>query len=144
MDDSRIQPDWERLSSTSAGAYYRVAPNVIVAVPNPETKQSLEAARASLAAFDAIARGVGRKQSVLVLVDRVVSQDAAARRVWSTPRADETRCCQGLICSTLLARAIGSFFLGLNKATVPTRMFTDLDSAVSWAEAMAERHGGSV
>jgi hypothetical protein len=142
VEDARVQAGWERLPGTAAGAYYRIEPDLIVALPNPSLRQSAEAAEASLNALDAIARSAGRKQGVLVLIDQVASQDAGARRVWSTPRHQETRCCQGLVSSTLLARAIGSFFLGLNKAAVPTRMFADLESAAAWAREMAELHGG--
>ncbi len=142
MQDERVRPEWERLPGTAAGAYFRIGCDLVLAIPNPEYKQSVGAAEASLRLLDTIAREAGRKQGILVLVDRVASQDAAARRVWSSPRQEETRCCQGLICGTLLARAIGSFFLGLNKGTIPTRMFPSLEEATPWAREMLELHGG--
>lgn len=137
-------PDWEQLPSTEAGAYFRLEPGVVAAVPKPGFQQSPQSARASLEALDRIAHAAGRKQAVIVLVDRVASQDAAARRVWSTPRPNETRCAQALVCTTLLARAIGSFFLGLNKGVIPTRMFADLESARIWARHMAEECSGAL
>ncbi len=135
-------PNWEQLPSTDAGAYYRLEPGVIAAVPKPGYQQSPQSAQASLEALDRIAQAEGRKQAVIVLVNRVASQDAAARRVWSSPRPNETRCAHALVCNTLLARAIGSFFLGLNKAAIPTRMFADLESAQIWARQMAEECSG--
>ena len=142
MGQFEVRAEWEQLRGTEAGAYYRIAPDLVLALPKPDYKQTVAAAEASLAALDHIARKAGCKQGIVVVVDRVSSQEGAARRVWSTPRATETRYCQALVCSTLLARAIGSFFLGLNKATIPTRMFADIESATKWAEEMAEQHGG--
>ncbi len=137
-------PYWEQLPGTDAGAYYRLEPGVVVAIPKPGFQQSPQSAQASLEALDRIAQASGRKQAVIVLVDQVASQDAAARRVWSSPRPNETRSAHALVCSTLLARAIGSFFLGLNKAAIPTRMFADFESAQFWARQMAEECNGAL
>lgn len=138
-----LVPDtWQLLPSTESGSYYRIAGNVIAAVPKPGFQQSAASAQRSMDALDTIAQAGGHKLAVVVLVDRVVSQDSAARRVWSVPRPDECRCAQALVCSTLLARAIGSFFLGLSRGAVPTRMFADVESATRWAEEMLEKHGG--
>lgn len=142
MRDVEIQRDWERLPGTDSGSYYRIAPDVVLALPRAGFRQTEGAAQASLTALDRIARDAGRKQCMVVLLDRVASQDTAARRVWSSPRPGESRCAQALVCDTLLARAIGSFFLGLSKSAVPTRIFPDLDSAASWANRMVAEHGG--
>jgi hypothetical protein len=139
-----VDPTWIRLPGTDAGAYYRVETDVVIAVPRPGFVQSAEAANASLEALDRIARAAGRKQSVIVLLNQVASQDAASRRVWSRDRSGETRVAQALVCSTLLGRAIGSFFLGLSQAAVPTRMFGDLESALTWARRMAVERGGAL
>ena len=142
MSVLEIRPEWERLPGTEAGAYYRIGPDLVLAVPMEGFQQDEAAARASLTAFDEIAREAGRKQCIIVLIDPVASQDAASRRVWSAPRVDETRCGQALVSDTLLGRAIGSFFLGLNKSPIPTRMFGDIDSASGWGLRMVAKHGG--
>ncbi len=125
--------NWVRVGGTKAGAYYRVAEDVVVAVPLPGFQQSRDTALASLDEMRRIARERKKRQAVIILVDRVVSQDSGARRVWSEQLADEPRCAQALVCSTLLARAIGSFFIGLARSPVPTKMLPTFDDAVSWA-----------
>ena len=140
MSGVAIDPQWEQLPSTESGAYYRLENDVV----RSGFRQSREAALRSLAALDRIAEAAGRKQAVVVLVDRVVSQDSGARRVWSAPRPDETRCAQALVCNTMLGRAIGSFFLGLSKAAIPTQMFADLESARAWARKMTAENGGGL
>lgn len=144
MSSVPARSEWVSLPSTDAGGFFRVGKDIVAAVPRPGFIQSEEGARESLRALDRIAHEAGRKQAVIVLVDRVASQDSAARRVWSVPRSGETRCAQALVCGTMLARAIGSFFLGLNKAAVPTRMFATLDDAFAWAERMTVEHGGEL
>jgi hypothetical protein len=129
---------------TPAGRYLRWAPGILVAVPNAGYVQTEEGARRSLLECDRIAKADGRKQAVVILVDHVLSQDARSRRVWSTARSAETRCAQALVCNTLLARAIGSFFLGLTRAHVPTHMFAELQQAAAWAQEMLDLHGGPV
>src|SRR5262245_188511 len=95
-----LDPNWQRLSSTEAGAYYRIDPDVLLAVPVPGFIQTAATAEASLAALDVIATEAGRKQAVIVLVNRVASQDSASRRVWSHVRPSETRVAQALVCGT--------------------------------------------
>lgn len=131
-----------RVGGTSAGSYVRIAPQVLVAVPNPGYIQTASGAAASLAELDRIARENNARQAVIIVVDRVASQDAASRRVWSANRPNETRCAQALVCSSRLARAIGSFFLGLNRGPVPTRMFETIDEAVSWCTSIVESDDG--
>jgi hypothetical protein len=40
-----------------------------------------------------------------------------------------------LIVASPLSRAIGNFFLGLNKAQMPTRLFTSEEDALAWARS---------
>lgn len=133
---------FERVGGTAAGAYHRLAPQIVLAVPRPGYLQSEEDARRSLAELDRIAAADGRKLAVIVHVNRVASQDAGARRVWSRERSHETRVATALVCSTLLSRAIGSFFLGLNRSAVPTRMFATLAEAQEWASRRVAEDGG--
>jgi hypothetical protein len=133
---------FEHVGGTDAGRYLRVAPDVLLAVPRPGFAQTVSAAEKSLVEMDRLARLAGRKQAIIVLVDRVVSQDVGSRRVWSRPRPGETRCAQALVCGSPLARAVGSFFLGLNKGPITTRMFATLDEAIAWSSQRVESHGG--
>jgi hypothetical protein len=133
---------WRHVGGTDAGGYYEVSEHVLVAVPRSGYRQSEAGALASLDELRRLARARGRRLGVIVLVDRVLAQDAAARRVWSLPRADEPRCAQALVCSSLLARAIGSFFVGLSRAPVPTRMLSSVAEAERWAaQYVREDHG---
>ncbi len=131
-------------SSGPAGAYFLAAPDVLVAVPEDGYIQSETGARESLALFNRIAEESGRRMAVIVLVDRVKSQDAASRRVWSEPTEKNLRCALALVCASPLSRAIGSFFIGLNRPPSPTKMLGTYREALTWCQRMVEEHGGPI
>ncbi len=140
--DARLE-GLPRVGGTDAGGYFELAPDVLVAIPRAGYVQSSEGARRSLEELYRIARERGRRLAVLILVDRVVSQDADSRRVWQRGLDPELVCCLGLVGSTLLARAIGSFFIGLQRPAVPTRMLSDIDTALRWAQERLNGHDRS-
>lgn len=55
-----------------------------------------------------------------------------ARDYFSSNEVAETQSACALIVKTLLARLIGSFFLGLNKTKFPIQLFTNEDDAEAW------------
>lgn len=145
--DARVHIDtsqWKRVGGTDAGGYYEIEPDILVAVPREGYMQTEAGARASLVEADRLARERGRRPALIILVDRVLSQDARSRRVWAVEADPRLRCGFALVCSSLLARAIGSFFMGLNKPAVPTRMFADLEGALAWCRARVTDHGGAI
>lgn len=123
---------WTRVGGTQAGGYYLIEPGVLVAVPVPGYVQREPDARRSLEEFHRIVAAAGKPHAAIILVDRVRSQDASARRVWSGANDRNKRSGLALVCASPLARAIGSFFIGFNKPKVPTRMFPDFPQALVW------------
>lgn len=129
---------WVHVGGTGAGGYFRAAIDVLVAVPRPRYIQREADARRSLEEFHRIARDVGRPQSVIILVDQVAAQDASSRRVWSENPEPSLRRSLALVCGSALARAIGSFFIGLNRPPVPTKMFKTFPGALAWSVAQGD------
>lgn len=142
-----IVPDFDptllrRVGGTGAGAYYELEPDIVVALPQKGYVQREPDARASLEEFGRIVRERGRRAALIVLVDEVRSQDAGSRRVWADEADPDLYCGLALVCGSALARAIGSFFMGLSRPRVRLRMFADLEAARQWAHSMVEEHGG--
>lgn len=133
-----------RVGGTDAGDYYEVAPDVIVALPRAGYVQTPEGARASLLELHRIARSRSRRLVIVVLVDRVRSQDSAARRVWRQEIDGSLICGLVLTGSSLLGRAIASFFIGLTGPRLPTQMVGTLQEAVQWGTEQIARSGGPV
>jgi hypothetical protein len=136
--------DLPRVGGTGAGAYYEVAPDVILAQPREDYVQNEDGARASLLELHRIARERGRKIVSVVLLDRVRGQDAGARRIWKEELDVSLVAGLALVGSSLIGRAIASFFIGLARPTVPTVMVASLDEAVAWATDRLEKDGGAV
>lgn len=125
-----------RVGGTEAGGYYEVAPDVLVALPREGYEQTVHGARASLREFERLAAERGRPLFSVILVDFVRSQDSGSRRVWSD-EADPARMAGlALVSSSLLGRAIASFFIGLTRPRVPTQMLPTLDAALVWIEEL--------
>jgi hypothetical protein len=124
---------FERVGGTDAGDYYEVAPDVLLAYPQDGYVQTESGARASMQELLRIARERGRPLALIVLVDRVRSQDTGGRRVWRDEVDPELVRALALVTRSLLSRAIGSFFLGLTRPIIPTAMVPTFDEAVSWA-----------
>lgn len=133
-----------RVGGSGAGGYYELEPDILVAVPREGYVQREADARASLQEFARIVREGGRRAALIVWVDGVRSQDAGSRRVWAEEAGPELYCGLALVCGSALARAVGSFFIGLNRPRMPVKMFADLESARTWAREMVAEHGGSL
>lgn len=128
---------WRKVADSGAGGYFEIESGVLAAVPLSAYRQTEDAARRSLRLLDALAREHldrhGRKLALIIIVDRVATQDAGARRVWSREADARLYGAFALVCRSLLARAIGSFYMGLHRPSVPTRMFGELAGALEWA-----------
>jgi hypothetical protein len=84
-------------------------------------------------AVAAIARlGGGRKRPVLVDLRRLKSMNREARAYFAGPVTARVESAAALLVGSPLTRAIGNFFLGLNKPCFPTRLFTSEGEALAW------------
>lgn len=128
---------WPRVGGTSAGGYFEIEAGVLVAVPRPTYSQTAEDARASLAELERLAERRDRPIALVILVDRVVSQDPEGRKVWSSARPG-TLAGLALVCSSRLGRAIGSFFIRLRRPAYPVVMVETIDIAIEWCRARGE------
>ena len=55
-----------------------------------------------------------------------------ARSMFASAEAAQIFAATALLIGSPLSRALGNFFLGLNKAQMPTRLFTDETEALAW------------
>jgi hypothetical protein len=134
----------DRVGGTKAGGFYVLQPDVLLACPLDGYIQTVDGARESLLEQHRIARELGRRQVLVVLVDRVRSQDSGSRSVWSDEVDTKLMCGLALVGKSPLSRAIASFFLGLRRPRVPTRMFGTTDRAIAWAKTVIAEHGGDL
>jgi hypothetical protein len=132
---------WESIGATSNTQYY-LAPgqsDVVIVVPDDDVSDTAATARDNVAFQMGYARSLGRPCAFIVLLGRLRSQDADARRVYAEGM-EPARCfASALVVSNALSRAIGSFFLGITRPMTPTRVFDSIEPAITWSLSMRPR-----
>jgi hypothetical protein len=74
----------------------------------------------------------GKPLPFLMDIRRVRSLSRDARAYFASPPAADVFAATALLISSPLSRAVGNFFLGLNRPSMPTRLFTSDDEARAW------------
>jgi hypothetical protein len=133
MTPPPIVPDqWKPLGRTFNTHYYLLADDVLIILPDKGLQDDGASARVNMDYQTAYARLVGKRCCVIVVIDSLTSQDSEARRIYAAGMQPSLFYAVALIVSNPLARAIGSFFLGLTRPPVPTKLFESVDAAAAW------------
>lgn len=127
-----VPEQWRPLGRTFNTHYFLLADDVLIVYPDKGLRDDGASARANIDYQTAYARLLGRRCSVVVVIDSLTSQDSEARRIHAAGMQPTLFYAAALIVSNPLARAIGSFFLGLTRPAVPTRLFESVEDAVAW------------
>lgn len=96
----------------------------------PGAQETLETARLHLHAICNLA--AGRRLPIIVDLRNIRSTDREARRLYSSEEFAACVCAAALLVDSALSRVIGNFYLGLNKAVYPTRLFSNEPEALAW------------
>jgi hypothetical protein len=118
-------------STTSRGARYWADDEGIV--HGAETSSStlhLEDALEAMALIRKLADG--RKVGLLMDITKLGAMAREARSHFSSPAHADLLLGVALVVRSPLSRAIGNFFLGLNRSVVRTRLFSDDKAALEW------------
>jgi hypothetical protein len=129
--------DWVPVGNTSNTEYRckRGAPDILIVLPEPGLRDDVASARMNMEFQTNYGQRVGKRCAVVVLLGALTSQDAEARRIYAAGMHPDRFFAVSLVVTNPISRAIGSFFLGLSKPPVPTKMFGDLEKAIAWAES---------
>jgi hypothetical protein len=138
--------DWKPVGSTTNTSYCakKDAPDILIILPEVGLRDDAASARMNMDFQTAYAMKQGRPCAVIVGLGSLTSQDAEARRIYATGMKPGVFFAAALVVTNPLSRAIGSFFLGLSRPPVPTRMFPDFDKAIAWAESVRPQAGAQV
>lgn len=134
---------WPSVGESANTRYFAVEPRILAGIPRVGTvddeKSALDNVAFQHAYFERHEPGV-----VIVFFDNMVSQDKGARAVYQSSTNASLLLATALVGGNLLSRAMGSFFMGLSKPTMPVKMFGTLDEAVVWAhDRIAAAEGSS-
>lgn len=76
--------------------------------------------------------GAGTPRPTLVDLSGTRSIDREARKYFAGPETAKVESAAALLVKSPLSRAIGNFFMGMNKALTPARLFTSEPEALAW------------
>ena len=128
--------EFKSVGSTVNTDYTIDDPDILIVTPKPGTIDSPELARINVEFQTQYARSQGKKCAVVVIMSNLLSQDATTRRVYTEGINSSLFYGVALVVGNPLARAIGSFFMGLSRPEIPTKMFNSIDSAVEWLQSI--------
>jgi hypothetical protein len=133
--------DWKSVGSTANTDYKTPmgAEDILIVLPRPDLRDDGPSARMNAEFQVNYARSTGRRCAVIVHLGSLSSQDAEARRTYASAMSADVFYAASLVVTNPISRAIGSFFLGLTKPGVPTKMWGDFARAIAWAESMRPR-----
>ncbi|MBK9259276.1 MAG: STAS/SEC14 domain-containing protein [Polyangiaceae bacterium] len=107
------------------------AHGIIVADFDPRAELTLEHARASTESMRRLTNNVARP--LLVDFTNMKSQTKECRDYFAKdPNHIATYTAAALLVNSPLTRVIANFFIGINKAAKPTRLFDDRKKAIEW------------
>jgi hypothetical protein len=73
-----------------------------------------------------------QRRPILVDLTGLKSMSRDARKYFSGPETAKVESAAALLVNSPIAKAIGNFFMGLNKGLIPARLFTSEAQALEW------------
>ncbi len=128
---------YKEFQRTASMAAYTIESDqdILIIVPKEGMMDTPKSASENVALLYNYARSLGRPCCAVVIMDNVLSQDAEARRAYQEidPKLVFAA---GLVVRSPLARALGSFFIGLARPIAPTKLFDSVEKAIEWLRTM--------
>jgi len=127
--------NWQKISDTANATLYEVEPNILAVVPVEGAIDDGDTAKTNVESQLTYLRPKGQKAAVMIFMDPVAEQTAAARAVYRDDTDPVFHACYAIIGGTFFARAVGSVFLGLSKPQIPTSLFGSFEEGLEWCRA---------
>jgi hypothetical protein len=110
-------------------------PDIMIVVPREGTMDTARDAQENAAYFHEYARSFGKPCGSVVIMTNMLAQEPEARRAYQNidPKLIFAA---GLVVESALSRALSSFFIGLSRPAVPTKLFDNVESAIEWLRTM--------
>jgi len=128
--------EFEIVGKTDTTDFSIADADILIGTPKPGTVDNPEAAKVNVEFEGNDARKLGKRICVVILVDNLLAQDAETRRIYTEGLGEEDLYGVALVSGKSLGRAIASFFMGLSKPKVPTKIFDSVESAIEWAQSI--------
>lgn len=130
-----LDPSWKSVGRTSNTSYYLAGPDMLIIIPDAGLKDNAASAKENTEFQIAFAQKSGNPLGLVVYMTSLLSQDPEARKIYSS--MDKSLFTgSALVVSNPLARAIGSFFLGLTRPTFPAKLVESIHEGITWLESL--------
>lgn len=131
-------PAWKAIGRTSNTSYYLAADDILIVLPDAGLKDDAASAAENVAFQLAVAQRLGKRVGLVVYLSSLSSQDSAARKVYSA--LDPSLFLgSALVVANPLARAIGSFFMGLSRPKFPAKLVETFEEGIAWFDGIRPR-----
>jgi hypothetical protein len=121
---------------TNAQVAWLDGEGILRAKAKPGTNLTLEDAHEVIQKLGVLC--AGRRRPILVDLTGTKSMSREARTYFSGPETAKVQSAAALLINSPLGRAIGNFFMGLNKTLIPARLFTSEAEALEWLRGFLE------
>jgi hypothetical protein len=133
---------WEPVGSTRNCDHFLAEPKLMISVYKEGSKDNEGDAREQLRFQEEFIESRGGGFDLIVLIDNLVSQDAASRRVYAQEPTPSNFRGTALVGGSFLSRGVASFFLGISSTAVPMKFFASIDDARAWLDGLDAPGGG--
>ena len=116
-------------------------PDILIIVPPEGTVDTIQDARENVAYYHNYARFLGKPCGSLIIMTNMLSQDAEARRAYAEMDTN-LFFAAALVVENALSRALGSFFVGLSRPRIQTKLFDTMEKAIEWLKTMRPAQRG--
>jgi hypothetical protein len=103
---------------------------IIIATALPDVHTTLADAMENIAAMAEVSQG--RPHLLLLDLRQLLSQDREARHAYTNAAAQPRAL--AIVVESAMSRITGNLFVRMKRPIFPSRLFTDMDSAMSWLE----------
>ena len=122
--------EMDRALEVRTGRVWRDGEGIIHVAISPNVAMTLEDAHEQMRAVATLCEGARRP--TLIDLGRMKTMERGARQYFAGPECAKYESAAALVVLSPLAKALGNFFMGLNKPLMPTRLFNDERSAMEW------------
>jgi hypothetical protein len=127
-----VDPSYQHLHKSSNANYYKVNDHILLVFPELGVKDDAVSAVENVKYQMDYARSLGHRVGLIVVMSYLLSQDKDSRDVYINDITSDLCYGTALVVTNPLSRAIGSFFIGLSRPLISTKLFNSIDDSVIW------------
>jgi len=131
-------PSWTPLGETLNTQYYAAEEDIAIVMPQSGLKDDASSAGINIDFQTNWAKATGKRCAVVVCLFQLLSQDSEARRIYARGMDPNVFFAAALVVTNPISRAIGSFFIGLTRPGVPTRIVGTIDEGIAWCASQRQ------